>query len=636
MHRQTLLTVVVSVVAAVAAVPAGAGASTTADQITFARQIPTGGANVFITNPDGSNAHQVPLVYPAEDFGIPIWSPDRRHLLISHVVRFDTSGNLLPFRPATVDLNGSEFDLLSPPNAPFDTNCSGGWYPNSTRLLCDFGDVQAGSFSIRASDGGDPTRLTTYPYGSSCNACDEPTDISPDGRRFVFLRFKDEQTTHQQVALFVENLDGTGLRKITAYGVAAPHEIAAAQWSPDGRKIISETTAGRLFVVHPDGTGLTPIHLRIGTSRYFAFEPDWSPDGTRIVFCMWLGGQEDIYTANADGSNVVRITNTPAIENGPDWGRLPITPYVLRGPAVGTTSASIRLRGHFWYSKTTAGDVQSFYTVSANGQHERRLTSPGAVCCDLRVSPASGHRLLVMPGGDPGQPVTGGTISSAGTGFRRLHLTDPTLNLVPQAWSPDGTRIAFEGWQDGKPERTGVYTARFSDGARLVRVTVRHGRPHDVPLDYSPDGKWLVFYRAIRAEPNFPIDQGGSLWVVRTDGSKAHRLLTGAHRPADWARWSPDGTTLVFASERGSASGALWTIHPDGTHLHKLYQDPAGRFPIAPTWSPDGRHVLFALDPTNDAFTHPVNKLYVINAGGTGLTQIGHLDGFKAQFEWTR
>jgi hypothetical protein len=39
----------------------------------------------------------VPLVYPAEDFGIPRWSPDGSQLLISHVLRFDASGNLLPF-----------------------------------------------------------------------------------------------------------------------------------------------------------------------------------------------------------------------------------------------------------------------------------------------------------------------------------------------------------------------------------------------------------------------------------------------------------------------------------------------------------------------------------------------------------
>jgi Tol biopolymer transport system component len=39
---------------------------------------------------------------------------------------------------------------------------------------------------------------------------------------------------------------------------------------------------------------------------------------------MNINGQEDIYTANADGSNLVQVTNTPAFENGPDWGRSPV------------------------------------------------------------------------------------------------------------------------------------------------------------------------------------------------------------------------------------------------------------------------------------------------------------------------
>lgn len=72
----------------------------------------------------------------------------------------------------------------------------------------------------------------------------------------------------------MENLHGTGLRQLTPYGLAEPHEIASAQWSPDGREIISETTQGRVFVIHPDGTGLTTIRLQTGTTQYFAFEPD--------------------------------------------------------------------------------------------------------------------------------------------------------------------------------------------------------------------------------------------------------------------------------------------------------------------------------------------------------------------------
>jgi Tol biopolymer transport system component len=322
--RGPLVALLAVVVTALAVLPAGATVAGTNGQIAFARQLPAGGADVFIANPDGEHAQQVPLVYPAEDFGIPRWSPDSSQLLISHVLRFDASGNLLPFRPATVRPDGSGFNLLEPPNGPFDMDCPGGWYPNGTRLLCGFGGDQPGVFSIRASDGSDPVRLTTYPFGPNCNACDQAADVSPDGSRFVFLRYRNENTNHQQVALFVENINGTGLRQLTPYGLAQPHEIASARWSPDGQDIISETTQGTLFVVHPDGPGLSMIRLHTGTTRYFAFEPSWSPDGTQIVFCMSINGQEDIYTANADGSNVKQVTDTPDFENGPDWGTHPL------------------------------------------------------------------------------------------------------------------------------------------------------------------------------------------------------------------------------------------------------------------------------------------------------------------------
>ena len=327
----TLLSMFGGVASPVALVaPASAAANPPPNgQIAFARQLPGGGANIFIANPDGTHEQQVPLVYPAENWGIPRWSPDSSQLLISNVFRFDTSGNLLPFRPATVGLDGRNFNLLQPPGAPFDMACFGGWYPDATRLLCGYGEGPPGVFSIRASDGGDPTRLTTYPFGTNCNACDEATDVSPDGTRFVFLRFRRENAANpnqQQVALFVENIDGTGLRQAAPYGLAAPHEVASARWSPDGKEIISETTQGTLFIVRPDGSGLSMIRLDTGTTRYFAFEPAFSPDGTKIVFCMFINGQEDIYTANADGSGVRQVTNTPDFENGPDWGTHPPAP----------------------------------------------------------------------------------------------------------------------------------------------------------------------------------------------------------------------------------------------------------------------------------------------------------------------
>ena len=308
--------------------------------------------------------------------------------------------------------------------------------------------------------------------------------------------------------------------------------------------------------------------------------------------------------------------------------------------AAGNASASatsfmqaktVALPGRLLFTKTSQiwGDVQSIFVTSDH--HVSRLTAPGAYCCLLRISPDH-RKILVMPGGDIPPPVTGGTINLDGTHFARLQLTDPTLNLVPQAWSPDGKRIAFEGWDDSDPARTGVYTARVGDGGGLIRVTTRPGALHDVPLDYSPDGRYLVFYRAVGVDPDPQV--GGSLWVVGVNGSGAHQIASASDRPGSWARWSPDGRQILFANERTAPTGAIWTVAPDGSRLAQLFRDDQGRFPIGPVWSPDGSQVLFALDPTNDAFTHPDNGFYVVSADGTGLALVNGSHDFKSQPEW--
>ena len=298
------------------------------------------------------------------------------------------------------------------------------------------------------------------------------------------------------------------------------------------------------------------------------------------------------------------------------------------------TATEPAIAGRILFTRTASGDRQTIFAAAADGTGERQLTQPGDYGGIVRISPG-GTRILTMPGQDPlAPPVTGGTLTVDGSGFVRLPLTDPTLNLIPQAWSPDGTRIAFEGFDDSTPGRVGVYTARAADGGDLVRVTSPKGAPHDIPLDYAPDAKHLVFYRAVAAEPVFPIDIGGSLGVVDVDGSHPHQVTTPATAPFDWARWSPDGARILFGSERLQPKGALWTVNPDGSGLIKLFEDPNAGYPVQPTWSPDGSQIMFALDPVADKFAHPDNGLYVINADGTGLRLVIGSSDFKSQPEW--
>jgi hypothetical protein len=44
---------------------------------------------------------------------------------------------------------------------------------------------------------------------------------------------------------------------------------------------------------------------------------------------MFLNGQNDIFTAGADGTDLVQVTNTPEDEDAPDWVRIKIDTVVI-------------------------------------------------------------------------------------------------------------------------------------------------------------------------------------------------------------------------------------------------------------------------------------------------------------------
>src|SRR5439155_2049570 len=152
----------------------------------------------------------------------------------------------------------------------------------------------------------------------------------------------------------------------------------------------------------------------------------------------------------------------------------------------------------------------------------------------------------------------------------------PALNTSCSIWSPDGTRFACEGDNASDPSVSGIYTVRSSDGGGLVRLT-DPGLLHDVPIDYSPDGRRIVFGRSDG-------DQNGrtcSLWVVDVDGSGLQRITPPGFCDDDGG-WSPDGREIAFEHR-----GSLFTVHPDGSGLAKIPLRVGSRaFAGDVSWSP--------------------------------------------------
>jgi Tol biopolymer transport system component len=281
-------------------------------QIVFSRSLSSTTENfaVVTVNPDGTHVQELTTGE------CPHWSPDGS--LIATCGALDGGASVI-INPDTGTIRE-----LSPPDLTLHLACPV-WSPDAQRLACGQFDQAAdpsrdGMYTIRSSDGAGLVRITSGNPGG----LDEPGDYSPDGKQIVFGRTDPARPANAAHALFVVNLNGTGLHRISPWGAGSE---ADGSWSPNGNWILFDSK-GSLYVVHPDGTGLAKIPLAVsGFSR--AFGPGWSPGGTKIVFALFNRTspgteQEGIYTANADGGDVQQVTNAPIYDTGPDWGTHPL------------------------------------------------------------------------------------------------------------------------------------------------------------------------------------------------------------------------------------------------------------------------------------------------------------------------
>lgn len=297
------------------------------------------------------------------------------------------------------------------------------------------------------------------------------------------------------------------------------------------------------------------------------------------------------------------------------------------------TVALGKLQGMILFTRAGGryGD-ETVFTANADGTDEQRITGFGKTCCP-RWSP-DGTQIL-MAAFAPGSRGTTGFVHPDGSHLRKVPLPPGTLNLVcTQAFSLVTGRLACEGWSEKNSKLYGLYTIRASDGAGLARV-IRCSQDCRV-LDFSRDGSHIFFFRAVEGFPSIGDQLEGSIFVMSAQGTDLQRI-TPPDTPVEvtgnsGGRLSPDGRWIVFTSY-----GAIWKVHPDGTALRKVFEDAQGRLAVTPTWSPDGRFILFGLDPPGSVATidaEPTNGLYVIGADGTHLTPVVISDDWKRNPDW--
>jgi TolB protein len=272
---------------------------------------------VFLVRGDGSQDHQIVADLPGRQ-AHPDFSRDGSRLAFDQLTSEDSAASQV----YVADTEGAHARRLDPCGVP---KCAGHWEPAWSpdgKQLAVSTDVDAGPFQpparfgIAIIDLAKGTERSVLEHAGEAGQ-DHFARWSPNGRELVFWRGR-EGPGGVQAAVFVVGADGTGLRRLTAWGRLA----GDPDWSPDGRRIVFTTRplvdfpgAGQseLYTIRPNGTGLRRL-TSYGPNGPRATQPRWTPDGKAILYTRTNqnGFPRHISVINADGTG-----DAPALTDKP-------------------------------------------------------------------------------------------------------------------------------------------------------------------------------------------------------------------------------------------------------------------------------------------------------------------------------
>jgi TolB protein len=215
------------------------------------------------------------------------------------------------------------------------------------------------------------------------------------------------------------------------------------------------------------------------------------------------------------------------------------------------------------------------------------------------------------------------TIRPEGSRLKRL-LGGPLIE-EDAAWSPNGRRIAFaRSAKGGYPTEVWTVSPR---GRELRRLTTWN--------DIATAPTWasgnLIVYFTTKDFPGYDGLPPSELYSMAADGTDQRRLTTDEVVQTDPAVSPIDGTIAFTAwqpvpAEPDVFDHGLFSIAVDGSGLRTLAPFSARRDAINPSWSPDGRRIVFEIasahPPANPGSSNRQSDLAVMNADGTGLRRL--------------
>lgn len=264
---------------------------------------------------------------------------------------------------------------------------------------------------------------------------------------------------------------------------------------------------------------------------------------SQIVFDSNRTGDFQLYSVNANGAGMKRLTADAGTTKRDNT--LPVF-----------NAARTKIA---YVSRSLPSGSPNIFIMDADGSNQKQLTSNG------------GYAPSFSPDGSQVVFVKGNSIAvmdSDGNHVKVLTTAGSNETVSDPSYSPDGKTIVFSS---GTVGQFGAFLSLYlmdADGTHKRQLKIQTAGPTNTHARFSPDGHKILF------QTDLGRNSFNQISVVNADGSNAKTVINDTKFFYNQPAWSPDGSKIIFASNRVGGRYHLYTANADGSHITPVTSGP--------------------------------------------------------------
>lgn len=503
------------------------------------------------------------------------WSPDSRFIAYSSF----KSGNFdIWVQPVA---GGDAVQVTHSPANDWQPD----WSPDGTKLVFRSERDGGGLFLVPVL-GGPERKISSHGYHPLW---------SPDGTKILFSNMSSMLGTSSGAKLYVMSPSGDPPREILSDLLVDITGFQWAAWHPDGQRVSvwgNRRNIGLSFWTGPITGGGTVVkserepdvqkqfNEQFTEWNYrYKFRLRWAPSGRNIYFNAFAQGVSNVWKVTIDPQTLRWVAGPERLTTGlkdsdvalsPDGTRLAFTmrTETTRSWSVPFDGVGGKVKGE-WEAVTPEGSIPDHLNLSYDGKHLLYRTKvTGSQKWELREKSLVDNRDRLL-------------IADAG-------------GIYTTAWSRDGTRIAYNNH--------GALAVVVQPVAGGEEQIIASGES-DLVWDWSADGQWIL---ATTKRSGAGLPRGGCKLVMypvsaAPDAGAQMRVMTShAEYPLYEGRFSPDDQWVCFLANKAANGNVIYVMRSEGGPWMRVTEETG--WSDKPRWSPDGKTIYFVSDRVTGLF----------------------------------